>query len=404
LRNGAEHNKLESATQSPSVAATGIYSVPMKITDVRAIYLRSPQVRDRADSGQDALIVIVDTDAGIQGLGEVDSAPLAVKGMIEGPYSHAVTSGLRHLVLGEDPFETEKIWHKMYSQNIYSGRRGIAIHAMGGIDMALWDIKGKALGLPVWKLLGGGFHSKIRAYASTLFGDTPEETRERGKRFVAKGFSAVKFGWGRLGESEKLDLALVRSAREGVGADTDLMIDAGLCYDTKTAMQRARQFEQYRPYWFEEPLRPDNYDGYRRLAESTSMRIAAGEEESDRLSYLDLMDKGKIDIVQVDLTRCGGFTEAMKIASLAADRGLPVVNHGFTTYINIASALHFLASIPNSFILEYVVEEGTVLRDEISTQEIKLEDGWVHVPNSPGLGVTLNEEGIARYRKIGGQS
>jgi L-alanine-DL-glutamate epimerase-like enolase superfamily enzyme len=169
-------------------------------------------------------------------------------------------------------------------------------------------------------------------------------------------------------------------------------------------MQRARQFEQYRPYWFEEPLRPDNYDGYRRLAESTSMRIAAGEEESDRLSYLDLMDKGKIDIVQVDLTRCGGFTEAMKIASLAADRGLPVVNHGFTTYINIASALHFLASIPNSFILEYVVEEGTVLRDEISTQEIKLEDGWVHVPNSPGLGVTLNEEGIARYRKIGGQS
>jgi L-alanine-DL-glutamate epimerase-like enolase superfamily enzyme len=376
----------------------------MKITDVRAIYLRSPQVRDRADSGQDALIVIVDTDAGIQGLGEVDSAPLAVKGMIEGPYSHAVTSGLRHLVLGEDPFETEKIWHKMYSQNIYSGRRGIAIHAMGGIDMALWDIKGKALGLPVWKLLGGGFHSKIRAYASTLFGDTPEETRERGKRFVAKGFSAVKFGWGRLGESEKLDLALVRSAREGVGADTDLMIDAGLCYDTKTAMQRARQFEQYRPYWFEEPLRPDNYDGYRRLAESTSMRIAAGEEESDRLSYLDLMDKGKIDIVQVDLTRCGGFTEAMKIASLAADRGLPVVNHGFTTYINIASALHFLASIPNSFILEYVVEEGTVLRDEISTQEIKLEDGWVHVPNSPGLGVTLNEEGIARYRKIGGQS
>ncbi len=376
----------------------------MKITDVRAIYLRSPQVRDRADSGQDALIVIVDTDAGIQGLGEVDSAPLAVKGMIEGPYSHAVTSGLRHLVIGEDPFETEKIWHKMYSQNIYSGRRGIAIHAMGGIDMALWDIKGKALGLPVWKLLGGGFHSKIRAYASTLFGDTPQETRERGKRFVDKGFSAVKFGWGPLGQSEKLDLALVRSAREGVGEDTDLMIDAGLCYDTKTAMQRARQFEPYRPYWFEEPLRPDNYDGYRRLAESTSMRIAAGEEESDRLSYLDLMDKGKIDVVQVDLTRCGGFTEAMKIASLAADRGLPVVNHGFTTYINIASALHFLASIPNSFILEYVVEEGTVLRDEISSQDIQLKDGWVHVPNSPGLGVTLNEEGIARYRKIGGQS
>ena len=380
------------------------YAGRMRITNVETIYLRSPQVLDRADSGQDALIVIVDTDEHIRGLGEVDSAPLAVKGLIEAPYSHAVTAGLRELVVGEDPFETEKIWHKMYSQNIYSGRRGIAIHAMSGIDMALWDIKGRALGLPVWKLLGGGFHSKIRAYASTLFGDTPEETRERGKRFAGRGFTAVKFGWGPLGQNEKLDLALVRSAREGVGDDTDLMIDAGLCYDTKTAMQRARQFEEYRPYWFEEPLQPDNYDGYRRLAESTSMRIAAGEEESNRLSYLELMDKGKIDIVQVDLTRCGGFTEAMKIASLAADRALPVVNHGFTTYINVAAALHFLASIPNSFILEYVVEEGTVLRDEISSQDIGFADGFVNVPNGPGLGVTLNDEAIARYRHFGNEA
>jgi L-alanine-DL-glutamate epimerase-like enolase superfamily enzyme len=374
----------------------------MKITGVETMYLRLPQVKDRADSGQDALVVMVHTDAGISGIGEVDSAPLAVTGAIEGPYSHAVTCGLRELVMGEDPLETEKIWHKMYRQNIYSGRRGIAIHAMGGIDMALWDIKGKALGLPVWKLLGGGFHRRIRAYASTLFGDSPEETRGRGKRFVDRGFTAVKFGWGPLGQSEAGDLAHVRQARQGVGEDVDLMIDAGLCYDTKTAIQRARQFEEYRPYWFEEPLLPDNYEGYRRLSESTSMRIAAGEEESNRLSYIELMDKGKIDVVQVDLTRCGGFTEAMKIASLAADRGLPVVNHGFTTYINIASALHFLASIPNSFILEYVVEEGTTLRDEITFQDIRATDGWVNVPQEPGLGVTLNQEAIARYRQGGG--
>jgi L-rhamnonate dehydratase len=368
----------------------------MKITDVKTYYLRSDVVRERADSGQDALIVVVETDAGISGLGEVDSAPLAVQGAIEAPYSHAVTSGFGPLVIGEDPFETEKIWYKMYRQNIYSGRRGIAIHAMSGIDMALWDIKGKALGLPVWKLLGGGFHSKIRAYASTLFGDSPAETRERGKRFAGQGFTAVKFGWGPLGQDEKLDLALVRAAREGVG-DADLMIDAGLCYDTKTAIERARQFEQFRPYWFEEPLLPDNYEGYRRLSESTALRIAAGEEESNRLSYLDLMDRGKIDIVQVDLTRCGGFTEAMKIASLAADRALPVVNHGFTTYINVASALHFLASIPNSFILEYVVEEGTVLRDEITTQDITMKDGFVAIPENPGLGVTLREQALERY-------
>ncbi|MCI0421554.1 MAG: mandelate racemase/muconate lactonizing enzyme family protein [Acidobacteria bacterium] len=371
----------------------------MKITDVETIYLRLPQVREEADCGQDALIVLVHTDAGITGIGEVDSSPMAVHGVIQGPYSHAVTAGLKGIVVGEDPFETEKIWHKMYQKNIYSGRRGIAIHAMGGIDMALWDIKGKALNLPVWKLLGGGFHRKIRAYASILFGDTPGETGERGRRMVDLGFSAVKFGWGPLGKNEADDLALVREARKGIGDRMDLMIDAGLCYDAKTAMQRARQFEEYDPFWFEEPLQPDNYEGYRRLSESTSMRIAAGEEESSRLSYIDLMDRGKIDIVQVDLTRCGGFTEAMKIASLAADRGLPCVNHGFTTYINIAASLHFLASITNSFILEYVVQEQTKLRDEITFQEIRAVDGWVKVPQEPGLGVRLNAEAIARYRQ-----
>ena len=371
----------------------------MKITEVETIYLRLPQVRDQADSGQDALIVLVHTDAGITGIGEVDSSPMAVHGAIHGPFSHAITSGLREIVVGEDPFETERLWHKMYQQNIYSGRRGIAIHAMSGIDMALWDIKGKALKLPVWRLLGGGFHSKIRAYASNLFGDTPEETGERGRRLVGRGFTAVKFGWGPLGKDEATDLALVREARKGVGTRTDLMIDAGLCYDTKTAMQRAKQFEEFHPFWFEEPLQPDNYEGYRRLSESTTTRIAAGEEESSRASYVELMDKGKIDVVQVDLTRCGGFTEAMKIASLAADRGLPCVNHGFSTYINIASAVHFLNSIPNSFIMEYVVEEETKLRDEITFQDLAAVDGWVKIPQEPGLGVKLNPEAIDRYRQ-----
>src|SRR3989475_2459584 len=151
---------------------------PMKITGVETIYLRQKQVKKQCDSGQDALIVKVTTDAGITGIGEVDSSPLAVKGMIEGPFSHTTTTGLREVVLGEDPFETEYLWHKMYRANIYAGRRGIGIHAMSGIDMALWDIKGKALRLPIWKLLGGGFHQKLRCYASTLFGSTPKKTFE----------------------------------------------------------------------------------------------------------------------------------------------------------------------------------------------------------------------------------
>lgn len=369
----------------------------MKITDVETLYVRLPQVKELTDSGQDALIIRVHTDAGITGLGEVDSSPFAAMGAIQGPFSHNVVSGLKHLVIGEDPFEIERIWHKMYTRNVYAGRRGVGLHAMSGIDLALWDIKGKALGLPVWKLLGGGFHQRVRAYASSLFGATPHETAERGRRFVDQGFTAVKFGWEPMGQDEQTDIALVEQARHGVGEKTDLLIDAGLCYDAKTALQRVRRYEEQNIFWFEEPLAPDNYEGYRRLAEATSVRIAAGEEESNRHSFIELMDKGKIDVVQVDLTRCGGITEAMKIASLAADRGLPCVNHGFTTYINVAAALHWLASIPNSFIMEYVAEEGTTLRNEITRQDFQATDGWVNVPQEPGLGVHLNEDAIQRF-------
>jgi L-alanine-DL-glutamate epimerase-like enolase superfamily enzyme len=176
------------------------------------------------------------------------------------------------------------------------------------------------------------------------------------------------------------------------------MIDAGLVYDAKTAIQRARAFEPYNPFWFEEPLLPDDYHGYAKLSAASPLRIAAGEEESERKSFAQLIDVGKIDVVQVDLTRCGGLTEAIKIAALAADRGVPVVNHGFTTYLNIAAALHFLASIPNTLgLLEFVVEEGTTLRHHLSAP-ICAVDGRVAVPDAPGLGLEMNEEGIARYR------
>ncbi len=369
----------------------------MKITRIETIYLRLPDLKQQCDSGQDALLVRVHTDAGISGIGEVDSSPLAVKGAIDGPYSHTITSGLAHLVIGEDPFETEKLWYKMYSSNLYAGRRGIAIHAMSGIDMALWDIKGKALGVPVWKILGGGFHQKIRCYSSSLFAPTPEQTADRARQFRDQGFTAVKFGWDPMGKDAQTDIALVRETRKALGDSADLLIDAGLAWDAKTAMQRAHAFSEYNIYWLEEPLRPDDYDGYRKLSEATPVRIAAGEEESNRLSFIELMDRGRIDVVQVDLARCGGFTEAMRIASLAWDRGLPVANHGFTTYVNVAAALHWLNSVPNALICEFVAEQGTTLRDVITRQRFRAVDGYLAMPQEPGLGVELNDEAIAPY-------
>lgn len=370
----------------------------MKITDIEAIYVRLPEVKEQCDSGQDALIVKVHTDEGITGIGEVDSAPVAVQGVILGPFSHTTTSGLRHLLLGEDPFETERLWQKMYRANIYAGRFGIGFHAMSGIDMALWDIKGKKLGLPIWKLLGGGFLKKIRCYASSLFGNTPDETRERASRFADQGFTAVKFGWDPMGKDAATDEALVACARRGLGEKPDLLIDAGLVWDAKTAIQRARAFSQHNIFWLEEPLSPDDYEGYRKLSEATKVRIAAGEEESGRHTFNRLIVEGKIDVVQVDLTRCGGFTEGMKIAALAALHGLPVANHGFTTYINVAAALHWLNSIPNALIAEFVAQEDTTLREFITRQKIRAHDGYLDIPQEPGLGIELDDEAVAKFR------
>jgi L-rhamnonate dehydratase len=370
----------------------------MKITEVEAIYVRSPDVKQQCDSGQDALIVKVHTDEGITGIGEVDSAPLAVKGVVLGPYSHTTSSGLRHLLIGEDPLETEYLWDKMYRANIYAGRFGIGLHAMSGIDIALWDIKGKKFGLPVWKLLGGGFIRKIRCYASVLFENTPAQTRETARRISDQGFSAAKFGWGPMGEDPDTDVALVASAREGLGEGVDLMVDAGLAWDAKTAIQRAEAFSGYDIFWLEEPLAPDDYEGYRKLTQATPIRIAAGEEESGRKTFRRLIEEGGIDVVQVDLTRCGGFTEAMKIAAMAADHGLPVANHGFTTYINVSAALHWLNSVPNALIAEFVTQENTNLRELVTRQKNRACGGYLEVPNEPGLGVDLDEEVIARLR------
>jgi L-rhamnonate dehydratase len=193
----------------------------------------------------------------------------------------------------------------MYEGTIFFGRQGAVIQAMSGIEIALWDIVGKATRRPVYQLLGGGFRTKFRAYASILFGDTPTETERTGKKLVDQGYKAVKFGWGPMGQGEASDLAQVRAARQGLGKDAELMVDAGLCWDTATAIRRARQFEAYNLTWLEEPLHPDNLQGYARLcASNPAMRIAAGEEICDVKEFQMLMDTG-IDVVQVDVTRVG---------------------------------------------------------------------------------------------------
>jgi hypothetical protein len=197
---------------NPASAGTG---GNMKITDVEAIWLRLPTVDERCDGTQDTLVVRVHTDAGVVGVGEVDSSPSVAKAIIEAPLSHAIARGLRLCVLDRDPLDIAPLWDAMYRGTIFFGRGGAAQQAISGVDMALWDIAGKVRGEPVCRLLGGAFHTRLRAYASILFEDTPAATHDTARRLADQGFTAVKFGWGPLGKDEATDRELVRQAGGG---------------------------------------------------------------------------------------------------------------------------------------------------------------------------------------------
>jgi L-alanine-DL-glutamate epimerase-like enolase superfamily enzyme len=369
----------------------------MKITRVEAIHLRLPEVNERCDGSQETLVVKVHTDAGLVGVGEADSSSHVAKAIIEAPLSHKICRGLAECVIGQDPFEIDRLIHRMYEGTIYFGRQGAVIQAMSGVEIALWDVMGKATGRPVYQLLGGGFKKTFRAYASILFGDTPDETRRIGKQLAAQGYRAVKFGWGPMGQSEVSDVAHVRAAREGIGQGVELMVDAGLCWDTATAIRRAQQFEPFGLTWLEEPLHPDNLEGYRRLSERAPMRIAAGEEICDVKEFQTMMDTGGIDVAQVDVTRVGGLARSKRIGWDSAERHRLCVNHSYKTGVNIAASLHFVAALPNTHYFEYCVEQGD-LRKHLTKQSFPVIDGDITVPEEPGLGIELNEEIVAKYR------
>ncbi|MCC6443554.1 MAG: mandelate racemase/muconate lactonizing enzyme family protein [Armatimonadetes bacterium] len=368
----------------------------MKITKVEGFHLRLPVVEERCDGTQDAFIVRIHTDDGLVGIGEVDSSPHVMKAIYEAPMSHTLCYGLSRLLLGENPLDVERLWDKMYRGTIYYGRQGAAIQAISGADIALWDILGQATGQPVYALLGGARRTHLRPYGSVLFGETPEETARIGASLVEQGFTAVKFGWGPFGQSEAGDIAFARAAREGLGDEADLIIDVGWAWDVKTAIRRVRRLSEYRPAFIEEPLPADDWDGYARLTDAVDIPIAAGEEECGRLAFRDFMDRARIDIVQPDVTRAGGITEMKRIARDAADRRRIVINHSFTTYINIAASLHVLATLPEAPFLEYSMAPSAI-REEMTHETFPVENGLVALPQGPGLGVHLDEEVLRRY-------
>lgn len=368
----------------------------MKITHVEGIILRLPVRHAVADGTQDDLLIRIETDEGIVGYGEVDSSPEVGKAVIDAEMSHGTCYGLREVLAGMDPFDIEQIWEVMYRKTNYYGRQGVVMHTMSGVDMALWDILGKAAGKPIHKLLGGSFCKDVRAYASMLMPETAQEVQDLVHRYAEQGFTAMKFGYGPLGKDVRRDIALAAAAKEAAGQEIEVMIDIGHGYSLKMAMEAAKQFESLGIYWMEEPFPPEAIEDYQRLCDSTSLRIAAGEQDAGRWAFRRLIWDAHLDVLQPDISRVGGLTEAKRIAYMAHEANRVCVPHAFRTGVLVAACLHLIAAIPNSAFLEFSVTEST-LRRELLTEPFQVVHGRVAVPTKPGLGVEINPEALQKY-------
>ena len=367
----------------------------MKITKVICQILRVPHVEAKCAGTQDTIIVRVQTDAGIEGIGEVDSSPEVAKAIIDAPFSNTITCGLRGLIIGENPLETDRLWQKMYRGSVYYGRRMAVITAMAGIDLALWDIKGKVYQQPIHRLLGGKRHAKIRAYASILFGKDGRATAKIAARWRKAGYTAIKFGWAPMGQNAALDLDLVRGARQGFG-DGALLIDAGCVWDARTALRRAEAFQPFNVEWLEEPLNQDDLDGYVWLRDRSPIPIAAGEGECGRAAFKPWIERHALDVYQVDLAR-NGFTDSNYIRQRVEEGGGRLCNHCYKTPISVAACLHWLSTCTDAFLFEDCVEDSP-LRHALTCERVQADkDGFIRVPDRPGLGVTLDEKFVKKY-------
>jgi L-alanine-DL-glutamate epimerase-like enolase superfamily enzyme len=284
----------------------------------------------------------------------------------------------------------------MYRRTMYFGRTSVTVSAMAAVDMALWDLKGKAFAQPIHRLLGGAYHKEIPAYASILFGRDGEATADIGRRWIEAGYHAVKFGWEPMGTSETVDLDLVRGARQGLGDKATLLIDAGCVWDARTALRRAHKFADYNIEWLEEPLRQADVEGYRWLRDRSPVPIAAGEGECGRESFRPLIDQHALDVYQVDLSR-NGFSDASYIRQRVEEIGARLCNHCYTSPITVAASLHWLSTCRDAFLFEDCVED-VPLRNDLTLERVQADkDGLIRVPDRPGLGITLNEEFVKRY-------
>lgn len=338
-------------------------------------------------------LIAIHTDAGITGYGSV---------FTDGRLAQAGLKVLEQLLIGENALEPERVTEKLHQNTFWMGRGGTLTHTISGIDIALWDILGKAVGLPVSQLLGGNYRTKVKPYCSLLM-EEPKLMRDVVAGYHAKGFRAFKIGWGPFGRAYdiKLDEAIVRAARDGIGPESQLFVDAGASdahwpHGLKWAMRTAEMLKDYDVGWFEEALKPDALEDYCDLRRASPVPIAGGEVLTRRQSFMPWLSRGAFDIIQPDVTKVGGISEQRRIVWMAQDHGIRYVGHGWNTALGVAADLQMAAAFPGVDLVEFI--GGSPYVDGILAEPFALdENGDLTIPNKPGLGIEIDRDKLAKY-------
>ena len=380
----------------------------MKIETIDLFYVALPKITRTADGTQDSLVVRVRTDNGLEGWGECDASPLVSLTAYVMPMSHSNIINIREALLGESldsPEDVVRLRNK-------AGEYGLDIqqidHAVAGADIAMWDVLGKHLGEPVWKLIGHEASHKKLPYASVLFGDNPAETRAVADSIVERDFRAAKFGWGPMGRGSLADdIGLVQAARDGLGPDAKLMVDAGVIWgnDVDTAYERAVAFADLGVTWLEEPLRTEEVGAYKALsdrvrANGINIGVAGGEGADYYRAADDMMTNAGLDFVQIDVGRIGGITEAKRVADKAHELGIQYVNHTFKSHLSVAASIHVFAGYEEFDLTEYPAGDSPLILGLTDPTGIFRDaDGFVRASDKPGLGVKVNLNAIREYQR-----
>lgn len=371
----------------------------MRITDIRCAGLRGATPEGGWSNElrpEDCVhtLVTVHTDEGLTGLGSVFTNDALVK---------AALAVLEPLYLGENALEPERVSEKLHQNMFWLGRGGAITHAISGIDIALWDLLGKATGQPVGRLLGGRYRERVQPYASLLM-DEPAKMKDHLQAVKAQGFRAFKIGWGPFGRRDgKTDEAIVGAAREAIGAENKLMVDAGgsdahWTHGYKWALNTARMLANYDVHWFEEALVPDALEDFAKLREHSPVPISGGEVLTRRQAFQPFLAARAFDIIQPDVTKVGGISEERRIAWMAQEHGVQFIPHGWNTAAGLAADLQLASAFPGTDMVEYLT--GSPFIDEITLGGWQLDaDGMLPIPTKPGLGLDLDPDAVAKYTR-----